>query len=100
MAMVILNRQYFPASFNGSLLYQYSLNNPLSISNLYPYVRNNPIIFNDPLGLLRFQLFDQNIDIRLSVSFLPINNAWDLEGFSLSKLSFNGIFPPLTAGGA
>jgi len=35
----------------------------------------------------------------LSVSFLPINIAWDLGGFSLSNLFFNAIFPPLTVGG-
>ena len=67
--------------------------------NLFTYVANNPVNWIDPLGLLRFEVFGQTVDIGLSVSFLPINIAWDLGGFSLSNLSFNAIFPPLTVGG-
>jgi RHS repeat-associated protein len=66
--------------------------------NLYGYVGNNFPNYIDPLGLLRFKLFDMPIDIKVSASFLPINIAWDLGGFSSNNFSYNAIFPPLTVG--
>ena len=51
MAMVILIRQYFSTGFSGNLLYEYVLENPLIVSNSYPYVENNPINWVDPWGL-------------------------------------------------
>jgi len=60
MAMVILIRQYYPSSFISGLLYQYSLKNPLIVSNVYPYVGNNPITRFDPLG---FWYYDINISV-------------------------------------
>ena len=56
MAMVILIRQYFPGTFIGGLLYQYSLKNPLTISNMYPYVQNSPVNFIDSWGLWSLSL--------------------------------------------
>jgi len=62
MAMVILLRQYLPGGFIGRLLYQHSLKNPLLVSNLYPYVGNNPINRNDPVGLWY-------IDVNVSLGY-------------------------------
>jgi len=52
MAMVILIRQYLPSSRIAMLFYQYSLRNPLTMSNVYPYVGNNPINWVDPKGTI------------------------------------------------
>jgi RHS repeat-associated protein len=52
MAMVILIRQYFPSSSTSELLYHYALENPLIISNSYPYVANNPVNWVDPNGTI------------------------------------------------
>jgi len=57
MAMVILIRQYLPGTFIGGFLYQYSLQNPLTISNMYPYVGNNPTNWIDPEGTLWITIY-------------------------------------------
>ncbi len=50
--MVILVRQYYPGNPISRLLYHSSLGNPLAISNVYPYVGNNPINWVDPKGTI------------------------------------------------
>jgi RHS repeat-associated protein len=91
-----------PIALEGGInLFAYvdNVGKPSFVMNLYTYTGNNPVNWVDPLGLRRFRLFSQTIDIALSGSFLPINISWDLGGFTLSNLSFNAIILPLTAGG-
>ncbi len=66
--------------------------------NLYRYVFNNPTNLFDPLGLLGFSVFGQNVQIEGSVTFGPVNVSFDFEGFSSENFSVNFLIPPTSAG--
>jgi RHS repeat-associated protein len=69
MAMVILIRQYYPGNLISELLYHSSLGNPMTMSNVYPYVGNNPVNWVDALGL--------KWSLGSSFGFLIIDYGWD-----------------------
>jgi RHS repeat-associated protein len=50
MGTVILIRQYFQDIPTSRFLYQYYLNNPNILLNIYLYVHNNPVNWTDPTG--------------------------------------------------
>ncbi len=89
---------YYRARYYSPTLRRFVSQDPAGFgggdADLYTYTLEDPVRYSDPLGLLSFQLFGQNIDLNWSVTLLFVNLSWDLEGLSRQDLNISLVLPP------
>ncbi len=73
---------YYRARYYSPTLQRFISQDPIGLLggnlDLYAYGLEDPVRYSDPLGLLAFQLFGQNIDLAMSGTLLFVNLSWDL----------------------